>query len=138
MVYGLKYNISFSSNALAAASCYVFFRDIDTALTSERNVRERPFVKKAWLSASTGGQAVKTLKGYANVKTILNLPKISPQNNIYTGLTGGTGVGSSPEKQAFLFTAVSSTDNLASVNVIVRVELTYYAVMYERQQPPTS
>ncbi len=129
LVYGLGCSIVFTAIALSQATCYTQWSDVSTLTANINNLKERSFVKRAFTSSANGGNSISRIKDYMSIKKVLGLTTLNESNRDYTAL-----ISADPVDQCFLNIFIHSTDLSTTSEVAVSVDLTYYAVMYDRKQ----
>lgn len=136
LVTGMAYDISYVNNIVgggASNSTNIYAQFLPNATSPEvleQSLRERPFVKRGIL-APLGHS--RRMKGYAAVKTILGLKHIDQRDTQYAGT-----VTTDPPITAGFYVYSSSSPAGVAHNCTAKIDLTYYAIFFDRKTPAGS
>lgn len=136
LVTGMAYDISYVNNIVGggasnSTNMYAqFLPNVTSPEPLEQSLRERPFVKRGIL-APLGHS--RRMKGYAACKTIFGVKNITTTDTQYAAVV----TQDAPISAGFYVYSSSSPPGMAH-DCTAKIDLTYYAIFYDRKTPAGS
>ncbi len=115
------------------ANVYAQWKDSSVTETVETSLRERPWVKRASLSPNVGGNPRAVMTSYITTKTLAGLQHLESDEPSYNA-----PISTNLINQHFLVLYGIGVPASAATVLNLEIELTYYALMYDRDRPPQS
>lgn len=133
-VRGSKISVKFVT-ANAGTSVFIIPSNQNVLLPNITTIIEQPDAKYNVVAPGVG----KTImKHYWTTKKAFGTKNIGPQDDPYSGYTGGTGTGSSPGNLWYWNIGFRNVDPSTTGSIFAQVKITYYVEYFSRKQLPQS